>query len=90
MSGFKPEMTSLPYHPKPPRPFAERCLSALEDLADGLANRRILKAPGFIGELRQPTDLQLAAVGDDDLIYIGVHDEVCVMGDHDDLSALTC
>ena len=63
--------------------------TAFKDLADVLSDDWVLKATADIGHLRQPSRPVCAGVGDDDLVGIGVHDEVRVVGHDDDLAPVS-
>ena len=48
----------------------------------------VLERTARISNLRQLAGMELAAFGDNDLVCIGVHDEIGIVGDDDDLAAL--
>ena len=48
----------------------------------------VLERTARISNLRQLAGMELAACGDNYLVCIGVHDEVGIVGDDDDLAAL--
>lgn len=64
----------------------ERPLTALKDLADLLPDLGVLEAATSVGDFWQIIGPVGAGAGGDDLIGIGVDDEVGVMGDDDDLT----
>ena len=46
----------------------------------------ILKTTRFIGDFRKEAGSMRTTMGDDDLIRVGIHDEVRVVGNEDDLA----
>ena len=73
--------------PQATGPLPEGPLPALENLAHLRANGLILKSASLVRKLGQLTGAMRTAVGDDDLVGVGVHNEVRIVRDDDDLTA---
>ncbi|MCW0197147.1 MAG: hypothetical protein OJI97_03275 [Sphingopyxis sp.] len=71
---------------KAPCALAKRMFPALENVADHLADRRVLEAAARIGDLGQAIPRMRTGRCNDDLIGIGVDHEIGVMRDDDDLA----
>lgn len=66
--------------------FAEGLFATLQNVANRLANSRVLKAARCVFEWGQPTSRMRTSVGDNDLVRIGVDDEIGIVRDHDYLA----
>lgn len=66
--------------------FAEGLFAALQNVANRLANSSVLKTARSVFEWGQPTSRMRTGVGDNDLVRIGVDDEVGIVRDHDYLA----
>ena len=70
-----------------PRTLFEGCFAAFENLAHLPPNVGIFQTTALIGYCRQGAGAMWAAFGDDDLVCVGIDDQVGIMRDNDNLTA---
>ena len=73
-------------HTQTPGTLSECVFAAFKDVADGFAHLRILKSASLIGNAWQSAVSMRPGISDDDLVGVGIDDEVGIVGHHDYLA----